>query len=371
MKNYKLNVEMTKKIALITGITGQDGTYLTKLLLSKGYEVHGMQRRTSRLNNVRMDTIHRDAMVANTQLFTHFGDLSDAGMLIKLVQQIQPDEVYHLAAMSHVQVSFDQPEYTADINATGTLRLLEAIKIAGLCQKTKFYQASTSELFGNAARSPQGESTPFHPTSPYAISKLFAYWMTTNYRNSYGLFACNGILFNHESPLRDESFVTRKITMSVAKIGLGIQKTLYLGNLNAKRDWGHAEDYVEAMWLMLQKNKPDDYVIATGISTSVREFVEKSFDIIGIKLQFEGTGTDEKGYCLSSQNSLYPVKKNSLLVAIDSQFYRPTDIDWLIGDTKKAKKDLHWEARTSIDCLVHEMVTSDIQMVLNQTTTMK
>ena len=251
------------------------------------------------------------------------------------------------------------------------MRLLEAIKIAGLCQKTKFYQASTSELFGNAARLPQGEATPFHPTSPYAISKLFAYWMTINYRNSYGLFACNGILFNHESPLRDESFVTRKITMSVAKIGLGIQKTLYLGNLNAKRDWGHEEDYVEAMWLMLQKNKPDDYVIATGISTSVREFVEKSFDIIGIKLQFEGTGTDEKGYCLSSQNSLYPVKKNSLLVAIDPQFYRPTDIDWLIGDTTKARKDLHWEARTSIDFLVHEMVTSDIQIVLNKIATVK
>lgn len=371
MKNYKLNNEMTKKIALITGITGQDGAYLTKLLLSKGYEVHGMQRRTSRLNNVRMDTIQREAAVGNTHLFTHFGDLSDAGMLIKLVQQIQPDEVYHLAAMSHVQVSFDQPEYTADINATGTLRLLEAIKIAGLCQKTKFYQASTSELFGNATKSPQGESTPFHPTSPYAISKLFAYWMTTNYRNSYSLFACNGILFNHESPLRDESFVTRKITMAVAKIGLGCQKTLYLGNLNAKRDWGHAEDYVEAMWLMLQKNKPDDYVIATGISTSVREFVEKSFDIIGIKLQFEGIGTDEKGYCLSSQNSLYPVKKNSLLVAIDPQFYRPTDIEWLIGDTTKAKKELHWEARTSVDSLVHEMVTSDIQSVTHQIKTVK
>jgi GDPmannose 4,6-dehydratase len=362
---------MTKKIALITGITGQDGTYLTKLLLSKGYEVHGMHRRTSRINNVRIDTIYREAIVAKSNLFTHFGDLSDAGMLIKLMQQIQPDEVYHLAAMSHVQVSFDQPEYTADINATGTLRLLEAIKINGLCQKTKFYQASTSELFGNADTSPQGETTPFHPTSPYAISKLFAFWMTTNYRNSYGLFACNGILFNHESPLRDESFVTRKITMAVAKIGLGCQKILYLGNLNAKRDWGHAEDYVEAMWLMLQKNKPDDYVIATGISTSVREFVEKSFDIIGVKLQFEGNGTNEKGYCLSSQNNLYPVKKNSLLVAIDPQFYRPTDIEWLIGDTTKAKKDLHWEARTSIDCLVHEMVTSDIKSVLNQTNTVK
>lgn len=371
MKNYRLNMETTKKTALITGITGQDGAYLTKLLLSKGYEVHGIQRRTSRLNDVRMDTIHRETFNANTHLFKHFGDLSDAGMLIKLVQKIQPDEVYHLAAMSHVQVSFDQPEYTADINATGTLRLLEAIKIAGLCQKTKFYQASTSELFGNAAKSPQGESTPFHPTSPYAISKLFAFWMTTNYRNSYGLFACNGILFNHESPLRDESFVTRKITMAVAKIGLGYQKTLYLGNLNAKRDWGHAEDYVEAMWLMLQKNEPDDYVIATGISTSVREFVKKSFDIIGIKLQFKGIGAAEKGYCLSSQNSLYPVKKNSLLVAIDPKFYRPTDIEWLIGDTRKAIKELNWKAKTSIDHLVKEMVTSDIQIVLNQTTKVK
>ena len=359
------------KKALITGITGQDGAYLTELLLKKGYEVHGVKRRSSMFNTQRIDHLYEDPHVPTRHMTLHYGDLTDSTNLIRIIQEVQPDEIYNLGAMSHVHVSFETPEYTANADGIGALRILEAIRLLGLTKKTKFYQASTSELYGLVQAVPQSETTPFYPRSPYAVAKLYAYWITVNYREAYGMYACNGILFNHESPLRDESFVTRKITMSVAKIGLGIQKTLYLGNLNAKRDWGHAEDYVEAMWLMLQKNKPDDYVIATGISTSVREFVEKSFDIIGVKLQFEGNGTNEKGYCLSSQNSLYPVKKNSLLVAIDPQFYRPTDIEWLIGDTTKAKEELHWEARTSVDSLVHEMVTSDIQSVLNQITTVK
>jgi GDPmannose 4,6-dehydratase len=357
---------MANKIALITGITGQDGTYLTKFLLSKGYDVHGIKRRTSAQNNQRMDRINDAIDYTHPQLFLHFGDLADTGVIMKLIQHIKPDEVYHLAAMSHVHASFEQPEYTSDVNGLGALRILEAIKMSGMEQEVRFYQASTSELFGNSTESPQSEKTPFLPTSPYAVSKLFAYWMTANYRNTYGLYACNGILFNHESPLRGESFVSRKITLSVAKIALGLQETLFLGNLNARRDWGHAEDYVEAMWLILQQQKADDYVIATGISTSVREFVKKSFGILGVFLYFEGEGIEEKGYCQFSENSHFKIRKHQLLLAVDPQYYRPTDVECLTGDARKANQRLAWYPKKSIDILIGEMVAADLQLIKYQ-----
>jgi len=351
------------KKAFITGITGQDGAYLALLLLDKGYEVHGLKRRSSAINTSRIELLSIHKNLPNERLIMHFGDLSDAGNLIQLIRQIQPDEIYNLAAMSHVQVSFEQPAYTAEINGIGTLHLLDAIKTLGFEGKTRFYQASTSELFGNSYLSPQSEITPFLPASPYAISKLFAYWTTINYRNAYHIFGCNGILFNHESPLRGEHFVTRKITRSVARIALGLQQTLVLGNLNAQRDWGHAQDYVKAMWLMLQQNNPSDYVIATGISTSVREFVKKSFHIIGVKLYFEGSGLEEKGFCLSSENSQYPIKKNKLLVTVDPQYFRPTDIKKLVGDASKAKDFLQWFPQITLDFLIREMVEADLNLI--------
>ncbi len=351
------------KKAFITGITGQDGAYLTPFLLDKGYEVHGLKRRSSSLNISRIDFPAIQMKGQNERLIMHFGDLSDAGNLIHLIQQIQPDEIYNLAAMSHVQVSFEQPAYTAEINGLGTLHLLNAINILGLGGKTKFYQASTSELFGNSSQSPQSETTPFIPSSPYAVSKLFAYWTTLNYRKAYQIFACNGILFNHESPFRGEHFVTRKISRSVARIALGLQQILILGNLNAQRDWGHAQDYVKAMWLMLQQNNPSDYVIATGISTSVREFVIKSFHIIGVKLYFEGSGLEEKGYCLSSEKSPYYIPKNKLLIKVDPQYFRPNDIEWLVGDASKAKAHLNWFPLITLDFLVREMVETDLNLI--------
>ncbi|NBU35549.1 MAG: GDP-mannose 4,6-dehydratase [Bacteroidetes bacterium] len=355
------------KRALITGITGQDGAYLTHFLIEKGYEVHGLKRRTSAINISRMHLLSPLQKINPKCLIIHYGDLSDAGQMIQIIQQIQPDEVYNLAAMSHVQVSFEQPTYTAEINGIGTLHLLNAIKILGLERKTRFYQASTSELFGNSSKAPQSEITPFFPTSPYAISKLFAHWTTINYRNAYQIFACNGILFNHESPIRGEQFVTRKISLSVASIALGLQESLILGNLNAQRDWGHAEDYVKAMWLMMQQNSPSDFVIATGISTSVREFVCKSFEIIGVKLYFEGTGMEEKGYCLSSENFHYPIQKNRLLLSVEPQFFRPTDIERLIGDASKARNILQWSPQRNIDSLIREMVETDLNHLLKST----
>lgn len=357
---------MANKIALITGITGQDGSYLTKLLLSKGYEVHGIKRKSSSINNLRMDRINQVPDYTHPLLFLHYGDLTDTGLLMRLIQDVKPGEIYHLAAMSDVQASFEQPEYTADVNGLGTLRMLEAIRMAGFEREVRFYQASTSELFGNSSESPQSETTPFLPASPYAVSKLFAYWMTTNYRNAYGLFACNGILFNHESPYRGECFVSRKISLSVAKIALGLQETLYLGNLDAQRDWGHAEDYVEAMWLILQQKKADDYVIATGISTTVREFVQKSFSIIGVYLYFEGSGIEEKAYCLFSENSDFQIRKHQLLLAVDPRFFRPTDVEWLTGDAGKATQLLNWAPKKSIDVLIREMVEADLNLIQNQ-----
>lgn len=354
------------KKAFITGITGQDGAYLAHFLLTKGYEVHGLKRRSSSINTSRIDILSINKHLPNERLIMHYGDLSNAGNLIQLIQQIQPHEIYNLAAMSHVQVSFEQPAYTAEINGLGTLHLLDAIKTLGLEGKTRFYQASTSELFGNTSLSPQSEITPFSPASPYAVSKLFAYWTTINYRNAYHIFGCNGILFNHESPLRGEHFVTRKISRSVARIALGLQQTLVLGNLNAERDWGHAQDYVKAMWLMLQQNDPADYVIATGISTSVREFVRKSFEIIGVNLYFEGLGLEEKGYCLSSKNSHYPITKNKLLVTVDPQYFRPTDIECLVGDASKARDCLQWFPQITLDNLIREMMEADLNLIQNQ-----
>ncbi len=341
-----------EKTALITGVTGQDGAYLAEFLLDKGYIVHGIKRRSSSFNTARIDHLYKDPHERNVNFFMHYGDLTDSTNLIRIIQETQPDEIYNLAAQSHVQVSFETPEYTANSDALGSLRILEAIRILGLDKKTKFYQASTSELYGLVQEIPQKETTPFYPRSPYAAAKLYAYWITINYREAYGIFACNGILFNHESPIRGETFVTRKITMAVASIKNGNQEKLYLGNLDAKRDWGFAGDYVEAMWLMLQQDEPDDFVIATGETHSVREFVELAFKEVGIIIEWQGEGVDEVGIDSETGN---------ILIEIDPRYYRPTEVEILIGDPAKAKNKLGWQSKVGLNELVKIMVAGDLE----------
>jgi GDPmannose 4,6-dehydratase len=347
------------KVALITGVTGQDGAYLAELLLAKGYEVHGIKRRASLFNTDRIDHLYQDPHVEHQRFKLHYGDLTDSTNLIRIVQQVQPDEIYNLAAMSHVAVSFETPEYTANADGLGTLRMLEAIRILGLEQKTRFYQASTSELYGLVQEVPQRESTPFYPRSPYAVAKLYGYWITVNYREAYGLYACNGILFNHESPLRGETFVTRKITRAVARIALGLQDCLYLGNLSALRDWGHARDYVEMQWLMLQQAQPDDFVIATGVQYSVRQFVQRAARELGITIEFQGEGIDEVGIVAAVEGQRARCRPGDAIVRIDPRYFRPTEVDSLLGDPSKAKTKLGWAPRISFDELVREMVESD------------
>jgi GDPmannose 4,6-dehydratase len=349
------------KKALITGITGQDGAYLAELLLQKGYEVHGIKRRTSLINTQRVDHLYQDPHESNLKMILHYGDLTDSTNIIRIVQLVQPDEIYNLGAMSHVHVSFEEPEYVANTDATGTLRILEAVRILGLEKKTRIYQASTSELYGKVQAVPQSETTPFYPRSPYAVAKLYAYWITVNYREAYGMFACNGILFNHESPLRGETFVTRKITRGVAEIVLGLKNKLYLGNLSAKRDWGHARDYVEAMWLMLQQEEPEDFVIATGVTTSVRDFVKLSFAHAGVNIEFEGRGEKEKGVVTNVSLPDIHVRKGDLVVEVDKRYFRPTEVDLLQGDATKAKEKLGWAPKHSLNALAKEMVEADIE----------
>lgn len=350
------------KKALITGITGQDGAYLAEFLLEKGYIVHGIKRRSSLINTARIDHLYQDPHEKDVKFKLHYGDLTDSTNIIKIIQEVQPDEIYNLGAMSHVQVSFDTPEYTAQVDGLGTLRILEAVRILGLEKKTRIYQASTSELFGLVQEVPQKETTPFYPRSPYGVAKLYGYWITVNYREAYGMYACNGILFNHESPIRGETFVTRKITMAAARIALGKQDKLYLGNLNAKRDWGHARDYVEAMWLMLQQDKPEDYVIATGKTTTVRDFVDMAFKELGIKLEFKGEGKDEVGIVSECVGS-YKLPKGKEVVCIDPNYFRPTEVDLLIGDATKAREKLRWTPRYTLQAMVKEMVLTDIQNI--------
>ncbi|GAB0058348.1 GDP-mannose 4,6-dehydratase [Candidatus Magnetaquicoccaceae bacterium FCR-1] len=340
-----------KKIAIITGITGQDGAYLAELLLEKGYEVHGIRRRASLFNTDRIDHLYQDPHVPGTRMFLHYGDLTDTSSLVRIIQQVQPDEIYNLAAQSHVAVSFEEPEYTANSDALGALRILEAIRLLGLEKKTRFYQASTSELYGLVQEIPQKETTPFYPRSPYAVAKLYAYWITVNYREAYGIYACNGILFNHESPLRGETFVTRKITRAFARIKLGLQDCVYLGNLNAKRDWGHAKDYVEMQWLMLQQEKPEDFVIATGVQYSVRDFINAAAKELGMLIRWEGEGLDEKGYDAYGK----------CVVAVDPRYFRPTEVETLLGDPAKAKERLGWSPKITFEELVAEMVREDLK----------
>jgi GDPmannose 4,6-dehydratase len=344
---------MTKKIALITGITGQDGAYLSELLLGKGYIVHGIKRRSSLFNTDRIDHLYQDQHEKGVNLFLHYGDLTDATNMIRIIQEVQPDEIYNLAAMSHVHVSFETPEYTANVDGLGTLRLLEAIRILGLEKKTKIYQASTSELYGKVQEIPQSETTPFYPRSPYGVAKLYAFWITKNYREAYGLFACNGILFNHESPLRGETFVTRKITRAAARIKLGLQDKLFMGNIDAQRDWGHAKDYVEGMWRMLQQDTPDDYVLATGKTYPVRHFLERAFAVAGIELVWSGKGVDEKG---TDKHT------GKVIVEIDPRYYRPTEVELLVGDPTKAMKELGWKHTYDLESLISEMVHADIAL---------
>ena len=341
------------KVALITGITGQDGAYLAELLLKKGYTVHGIKRRSSLFNTDRIDHLYQDPHENDIKLHLHYGDLTDATNLLRIIQTTQPDEIYNLAAQSHVKVSFETPEYTANSDALGTLRILEAIRILGLEKKTKFYQASTSELYGKVQEVPQTEKTPFYPRSPYAVAKLYGFWIVKNYREAYGMYACNGILFNHESPLRGETFVTRKITRAVARIKLGLQNKLYVGNLDAKRDWGHAKDYVEGMWLMLQQEVADDFVLATGKTVPVRDFITMAFNEVGITMRWEGSGIDEKGI---------NTETNEVLVQIDSKYFRPTEVDLLIGDATKAKNELGWTPKYTLEALVKEMVKADMEL---------
>jgi GDPmannose 4,6-dehydratase len=359
------------KVALITGVTGQDGAYLTEFLLKKGYFVHGLKRRSSLFNTSRIDHLYQDQHENDVNFKLHFGDLTDSTNLIRIIQEIQPDEIYNLAAMSHVQVSFEMPEYTANADGIGTLRLLEAVRILGLEQKTRIYQASTSELYGLVQAVPQSENTPFYPRSPYAVAKIYGYWITVNYREAYNMFACNGILFNHESPLRGETFVTRKITRAACKIALGLQKCLYLGNLSAQRDWGHAKDYIEAMWLILQQDKPEDFVIATGITTTVRDFVKMSFAELGIEVEFSGKNEYEKGVIIDIDyelaNSL-GLNTDSLhfgmdVVRVDAKYFRPTEVDLLLGDPTKSKTQLGWEPKYDLPLLVKDMVQSDLQLM--------
>jgi GDPmannose 4,6-dehydratase len=351
------------KTALITGITGQDGAYLAELLLSKGYKVHGVKRRSSLMNTDRIDHLYQDPHEKDVRFTLHYGDMTDSTNLIRIIQETQPDEIYNLAAMSHVKVSFDTPEYTANADGIGTLRLMEALRILGLEKKTRIYQASTSELYGLVQEVPQKETTPFYPRSPYAVAKLYAYWIVVNYREAYNMYACNGILFNHESPRRGETFVTRKITMAVANIASGLQDTLYLGNMNALRDWGHAKDYVEAMWLILQQEKAEDFVIATGVTTSVRDFIKLAFQEVGIELNFTGEGLNEKGTVASCSNPDFQLPVGKQVVAVDPEYFRPTEVELLIGDPTKAKTKLGWTPHYDLAGLVKEMVASDVQIV--------
>ncbi len=371
---------MSKKKALITGITGQDGAYLAEFLLNKGYEVHGIKRRSSLFNTERIDHLYKDPHEEDVNFFLHYGDLTDSLNLTRVIQEIQPDEIYNLGAQSHVAVSFEQPEYTANADGIGTLRVLEAVRLLGLTEKTKIYQASTSELYGKVQEIPQTEKTPFYPRSPYAVAKLYAYWITVNYREAYGMFACNGILFNHESPIRGETFVTRKITRGATRIILGLDKKLYLGNLNAKRDWGHAKDYVEGMWLILQQDEPDDYVLATGKTTEVREFARKTFAELGVELEFIGEGVDEKGIVKNINEEILIEKLNKIgaeniesiinhtkslvgksVIEVDPKYFRPAEVDILIGDATKAREKLGWEPRHTLEDLIKEMVESDLE----------
>lgn len=351
-----------KKVALITGITGQDGAYLADLLLSKNYVVHGIKRRSSLINTQRIDHLYEDPHVNSSQFHLHYGDLSDSTNIIRIIQDVQPDEIYNLGAMSHVKVSFDEPEYTAQVDGIGTLRILEAVRLLGLTKKTKIYQASTSELYGLVQEVPQSEKTPFYPRSPYAVAKLYGYWITVNYREAYDMFAVNGILFNHESPLRGETFVTRKITRGVSQIALGQMDKLYLGNLDAKRDWGHAKDYVEAMWLILQQEKPEDFVIATGITTTVRDFIRMAFHEVGIEVEFSGEGVNEVAKIKACNNPAYQVELGKEVVAVDPRYFRPTEVELLIGDPTKAKEKLGWKLKYDLPALVKDMMAADVQL---------
>lgn len=350
------------KRAVITGITGQDGAYLAELLLKKGYEVHGVKRRASLFNTDRIDHLYQDPHREGTKMFLHYGDLADSLNLTRLIQEVQPDEIYNLGAMSHVRVSFDTPEYVANVDGIGTLRLLEAVRLLGLTQKTRIYQASTSELYGLVQEVPQKETTPFYPRSPYAVAKMYAYWITVNYREAYNMYACNGILFNHESPLRGETFVTRKITRAVARMALGLQEVVFMGNLDSRRDWGHAKDYVYGMWLMLQQDKPEDFVLATGVTTSIRDFIRMTFNEVGVDLEFKGKGIEEVGIIRSSQNKIYAFEKGQVVVRIDPKYFRPTEVDLLIGDASKAREKLNWEPRYDLSALVKEMMAADLEL---------
>jgi GDPmannose 4,6-dehydratase len=360
-----------KKVALITGITGQDGAYLAELLLEKGYKVHGIKRRSSLINTDRIDHLYEDPHIEHANMRLHYGDMTDSTNLIRIIQETQPDEIYNLAAMSHVQVSFEMPEYTANADGTGTLRILEAVRLLGLIKKTKIYQASTSELYGLVQEVPQSETTPFYPRSPYAVAKLYAYWITVNYREAYGMFASNGILFNHESPLRGETFVTRKITRAAAKIVLGLQETLYMGNIDAQRDWGHAKDYVEAMYLILQQDKSEDFVIATGVTTRVREFIRKTFAYLGLELAFTGSNEDEIATIASVDKTRLQelripfgehLSSGTVVMRIDPRYYRPTEVELLIGDPTKSKTKLGWKPKYTLDMLIEEMALSDLRL---------
>jgi GDPmannose 4,6-dehydratase len=363
-----------KKTALITGVTGQDGAYLSEFLLKKGYIVHGIKRRSSLFNTDRIDHLYQDPHMENRNFILHYGDMTDSTNLIRIIQQVQPDEIYNLAAQSHVQVSFETPEYTANADALGPLRILEAVRLLGLVDKTKIYQASTSELYGLVQEIPQKETTPFYPRSPYAAAKLYAYWITVNYREAYGMFACNGILFNHESPVRGETFVTRKITRAIAKIILGMQEKVYLGNLNAKRDWGHAKDYTKMMWMILQYATPEDWVCATGITTTVRDFVKMAFEYVGIELEFEGKGVEEKGIVSSIDKSVYeekirqipksfPISIGQEVVAVNARYFRPTEVEILVGDATKAREKLGWKPEYNLNMLINDMMESDIKLM--------
>ena len=352
-----------KKVALITGVTGQDGAYLAELLLSKGYIVHGIKRRSSLFNTSRIDHLYQDPHEKNRNFILHYGDMTDSTNLIRLIQEIQPDEIYNLAAMSHVAVSFEIPEYTGNADGLGTLRILDAVRLLGLEKKTKIYQASTSELYGKVQEVPQTEKTPFYPRSPYAVAKLYAYWITVNYREAYGMFACNGILFNHESPLRGETFVTRKITRAAASIALGLKDKLFLGNLDAKRDWGHAKDYVRMMWMILQADEPEDWVIATGKTTSVRDFVRMAFNEVGIILDFVGSGVEEKAYVKTCSNPEFELEIGKEVLAVDPKYFRPTEVDLLIGDASKAKNKLGWTPEFTLEELVKDMMASDVNLM--------
>lgn len=351
------------KKALITGATGQDGAYLSEFLLKKGYEVHGLKRRSSLFNTDRIDHLYEDPHVENRKFILHYGDMTDSTNLIRIIQEIQPDEIYNLAAMSHVKVSFETPEYTANADGIGTLRILEAVRLLGLEKKTRIYQASTSELYGKVQEIPQTEKTPFYPRSPYAVAKMYAYWITVNYREAYGMYACNGILFNHESPIRGETFVTRKITRATSRIALGLQDKIFLGNMDAQRDWGHAKDYVRMMWMILQADEPEDWVIATNKTTAVRDFVRMSFAEVGIELEFKGEGVDEKGYIKACNNPEYQLEIGKEVVAVDPKYFRPTEVDILIGDATKAKEKLGWVPEYSLQDLVSDMMQSDLKLM--------